>query len=244
MSFSRIRRVFFAVAVLGVYPTLAWATLINVDIDSGANSGYPGHTYSGAAGTGSAGDVWNSYLFSDNTKDLVDASGNNSGATFVFTASGNYGDDYRPAGANIGDNFHSGNNLLDDYAWAYGTTTTLSFTMSGLAANTKYNVYLYGEVGTGLGTEVNPVKFTVNGVDKTLSNAGSFDGTFVEGREYVVLSTTSDANGRLNGTVVCPVESNAIFNGLQVSSIPEPSTIVLLGLGISGLLAYAWRKRK
>ena len=239
MSFSRIRRVFLAVAVLGVFPTLAWATLINVDIDSLANGGTR-NTYSGAAGTGSAGDVWNSYLYSDNTKDLVDASGNNSDATFVFTGSGNYGDDYRP----VGGSFHSGNNLLDDYAWAYGTTTTLSFTMSGLAANTQYNVYLYGEVGTGLGTEVNPVRFTVNGVYNTLSNASSFDGTFVKDREYVVLAATSDNDGKLFDTVVCPIESNAIFNGLQVSSIPEPSTFVLLGLGISGLLAYAWHKRK
>jgi hypothetical protein len=31
---------------------------------------------------------------------------------------------------------------------------------------------------------------------------------------------------------------------LSVSNIPEPTTSILLGLGIAGLLAYAWRKRK
>ena len=242
MSLSMCRRILFGWAVLCISPTLAWATLINVDIDSLAN-GSTRNTYSGAAGTGSAGDVWNSCLFSDGTKDIVDANGADAG-TFLLTGIGEYGDDYRPAGANPGDNFHSGNNLLDDYAHAHYTTSSLSFTLSGLAANTQYNVYLYGEVGTGLGTEVNPVQFTVNGVTNTLSNSSSFDGTFVEDREYVVLTTTSDATGTLNGTVVCPIESYAIFNGLQVSSIPEPSTIVLLGMGICGLLAYAWRKRK
>jgi hypothetical protein len=35
------------------------------------------------------------------------------------------------------------------------------------------------------------------------------------------------------------------FAGIQaVHPIPEPSTIVLLGTGLFGLLAYAWRKRK
>ena len=30
----------------------------------------------------------------------------------------------------------------------------------------------------------------------------------------------------------------------DVSNVPEPGTLVLLGYGVAGLLAYAWRKRK
>jgi hypothetical protein len=33
-------------------------------------------------------------------------------------------------------------------------------------------------------------------------------------------------------------------DNVTLSSVPEPSTLVLVGIGLLGLLAYAWRKRK
>ena len=29
-----------------------------------------------------------------------------------------------------------------------------------------------------------------------------------------------------------------------ISDVPEPSTLTLLGIGVSGLLAFVWRRRK
>ena len=37
---------------------------------------------------------------------------------------------------------------------------------------------------------------------------------------------------------------DATVYGFHFQPAPEPSTIVLLGTGLAGLLAYAWKKRK
>lgn len=43
-----------------------------------------------------------------------------------------------------------------------------------------------------------------------------------------------------------PVGSETYWDDLSYTqtTISEPSTLVLLGIGLVGLLAYAWRKRK
>lgn len=40
------------------------------------------------------------------------------------------------------------------------------------------------------------------------------------------------------------IDGCVLLDNLQVRSVPEPATGMLLGTGIIGLLAYAWRKRK
>jgi hypothetical protein len=39
-------------------------------------------------------------------------------------------------------------------------------------------------------------------------------------------------------------DMNGVCHSYLLVPTPEPSTLVLLGLGLSGLLTYAWRKRK
>ena len=36
----------------------------------------------------------------------------------------------------------------------------------------------------------------------------------------------------------------ATFDNLTFTSTPEPGTLLLLAIGLTGLLAYAWRKRR
>ena len=74
-----------------------------------------------------------------------------------------------------------------------------------------------------------------------------------------VAALGADVNGRINsgsvnisgvadGTeiwlrIASTEDGYAPIDNISVSAIPEPSSIVLLSLGLLGLLAYAWRKR-
>ncbi|MEN6558708.1 MAG: autotransporter-associated beta strand repeat-containing protein [Thermoguttaceae bacterium] len=89
---------------------------------------------------------------------------------------------------------------------------------------------------------------TVNGkliLDGTLNISCSCT---VPGRSYVIFSGASSItdNGLVFGTV--PANHNwsySVVGGtVTVYAAPEPGTIVLLMIGLTGLAAYAWRKRK
>lgn len=75
-----------------------------------------------------------------------------------------------------------------------------------------------------------------------------FDNTLV-GR-FLISKSTTWANGETIGMMDVagfgsPVGGGPIpLENVPVVMVPEPSTIALLGCGLFGLLAYAWRKRK
>jgi hypothetical protein len=99
----------------------------------------------------------------------------------------------------------------------------------------NYNVTIYGTVKVARDTA-----YTIASVSKTITNTGAaFDGTFTEGTNYVTFSNLSASSFSITGNQ-SPDDFSAI-NGIVITSVPEPSTTALLGLGG---LALILRRRK
>jgi hypothetical protein len=134
-----------------------------------------------------------------------------------------------------------------DSGYAGGSDVTIR----GLAAGAAYKLVLYGHGAE----DFRATTFTIGGVAKSTSFV---DGTnprtsLAEGSDYVTYSSVvADSNGQIGIHYAAAyavhggatVNDEGSFNGLQISEVPEPSTLALCVAGMVGLLAYAWRKRK
>lgn len=246
MSFSKIRLVVCVAAIACLSANIAGATLIDVQVlgQSTGNSTLP-PSFSGAAATGTTGDIWNGYVVDSATNGayspaaiaLTSSTGSATGVTFqTSVVSGD-----NQAYVNVLGRSVSG--LINSYVWTGGAAT---FTIAGLPANTPYELYVYGgSPGNWTGYSMS---VSVDGNTKTMSSATSFDSIgYSDGVNYAhYASVTSSGNGTIVGTFAPSVGGNgyAIFNGVQlIGAIPEPSTIAMAATGVLGLLAYAWRKR-
>lgn len=116
-------------------------------------------------------------------------------------------------------------------------------TISGLPAGQEVVLYLYGE-GDNPG-DFRQTRFDANGIiGSTLGYAGDPHTMLTEGSDYVVLRNVyADATGEINITYSPSMSGGeGPFNGLQLTTVPEPGTSLLLGLAGIGLMAIR-RKR-
>ena len=117
--------------------------------------------------------------------------------------------------------------------WALNPTD--SGTLTGTSSECLLKLEYFDASNTGVGTVYGNV----------FLNGSSPEGEWV----HVVQQYTAPANtthmtfniyagGTTSGT------SHPYLDDVSFSPVPEPSTIVLLFIGLLGLLAYAWRKQK
>lgn len=142
--------VFNGLQIVGSFPRQT-ADIVNLDIDGyQSNDGAPGPTniFSGAARVGLPGDYWNNAVILDNTSAafslnklrLTDGATRSTVCLNISATVGNKLNADRNAAQPY-------NALLDDYLYVY--TKTNQFILSGLEANTAYDLYFYCRSGTG-----------------------------------------------------------------------------------------------
>ena len=119
----------------------------------------------------------------------------------------------------------------------------LSQSVSGFEVGTTYTLSYY-EAGRKEGTVASPyakvgTEYVVP--EHAMPYTGTFTlmtGTFTATAETMTLVLGGGDAFREAGD--CAIN----YDLVAITSVPEPSTLSLLGVGLAGLLAYAWRKRR
>jgi fibronectin type 3 domain-containing protein len=200
------------------------------------NNGTPTFSGAGAAIT-PVGTSWNGIglgsvaNLSDSTANLSSV-GLNATGQGLFNKSNGFnvgGDNSTPGSATL--TALGGFDLMQDYVFQ-NTASTVTYTLTGLVPDRKYDLYLYG-YGDVLGQNT---LFGVNGVSRQTSNPAGLT-TLTEGHHYVTFTGVAAADGTLAfswrngfGTSDADASSNSgLLNGFQLvenaSAVLQPTNL-------------------
>jgi hypothetical protein len=218
--------------VLGL-ASAAFAETVNFDIGDGSTT----WNYTGTAVAPDAGTHWTPYRmgWGDSGYAPVVASDGTPSSVYVAIAGGGYASYWNYDGTGIAPN------LMGSYAYS-GDGSGWTVEIDHLTPGGKYDMYWYQQNGIAAGTTGS---FTFGGHTETATNNGQTS-AFILNNNYVVFSGATAVTADSNGSIFGSISNTASICGFQIMSspAPEPGTLVLLGTGVLGLLAYAWRKRR
>jgi aryl-phospho-beta-D-glucosidase BglC (GH1 family) len=224
IAWNKIARSFwlFGVFSAGIFflsVGLLQAQLIDVNFtlnsSTGAGGPNPSPTMSGSAVLGSAGDQWNGINTSSGSGiPLVYANGSSSTVKMTFTSGGGYNvNDYGGSTPFASTPYNA---LMENYLYNNGTLQTI--TLSGLAANSTYNLALYNAANTTAAGRI--TYFTVNGDTQSSTWNGS-SSTLIAGIDYVdFASALSDGSGNLTITYTGAGTAEGDIDGFQIQADP------------------------
>ncbi len=243
---KKILSLLAALSLFGFNSASAVVPLINVNYTTTTGGGY-----TGKAVIGYDGDQWNTISlgrgasFSNTTFNLINSSGSATGVSVTTTGQGSIDSGgWLPTESWQYSGFHytSYVGLMDGYLFAHGSNPSNAYgtiTFSGLASSSSYDVYIYTQGDTA--TPNRQLGVTVDGIDYTTTPSVASASTFIEGQNYLKINALTDASGNL-AISYNQQAMEANINGIQIAgSVPEPGTVVLLGIG--GIALAAVRKR-
>jgi len=216
--------------------------VINIDVQRSTSGSGSGVSAAGDDGpfSQSGSPTWNVFNSTSGGSNLAlnDSAGNATALTFSATAS----DAWRNASWSSAEP----NRVVYDY-WNMGGGNPLPFSIANVPVGI-YDLYVVANVAEWSPSAEGQSTITVMGVDKVLNwttSSGDLPsaGGWVEGTNYVKFTNiTLESAGTILGSVSQIVRSDtggnggAYLNGMQLVVVPEPSSLILVALGLLSLL--------